>query len=115
VCLWPRVCWLTYGAIVIYLLCFVVRLLCVLRRDPRSRLTAELFVIAGGLGLVSFAALLTRIIIDRARYWTARRNTAPAASTARASDRRRPTNRITDCRISCRADKVAVTILADRV
>jgi hypothetical protein len=59
---WLRVYWLTYGAIVIYLLCFVVRLLWVLRRDPRSRLTADLFIIASGLGVVSFAVLLTRII-----------------------------------------------------
>jgi hypothetical protein len=59
---WLRVYWLTYGAIVIYLECFLVRLLWVLRRDPRSRLTADLFIMASGLGLVSFAALLTRTI-----------------------------------------------------
>jgi hypothetical protein len=59
---WLRVYWLTYGAIVIYLLCFVLRLLWVLRRDPRSRLTSDLFIIASGLGVVSFAALLTRTI-----------------------------------------------------
>src|ERR1700761_3606238 len=61
---WLRVYWLTYGAIIIYLLCFVVRLLWVLRRDPRSRLTADLFIIASGLGVVSFGVLLTRIIIN---------------------------------------------------
>jgi uncharacterized membrane protein len=61
---WLRVYWLAYGAIVIYLLCFLVRLLWVLRRDPRSRLTADLFIIAGALGVVSFAALLTRIMIS---------------------------------------------------
>jgi hypothetical protein len=69
---WLRVYWLTYGAIVMYLLCFVVRLLWVLRRDPRSRLTADLFIIASGLGVVSFALLLTRIIINPglvARFW----------------------------------------------
>jgi hypothetical protein len=69
---WLRVYWLTYGAIVIYLLCFAVRLLWVLRSDPRSRFTADLFIIAGGLGVVSFAALLTRIIINPglvARFW----------------------------------------------
>jgi hypothetical protein len=69
---WLRVYWLTYGAIIIYLLCFVVRLLWVLRRDPRSRLTADLFIIASGLGVVSFAVLLTRIIINPAllaRFW----------------------------------------------
>lgn len=69
---WLRVYWLTYGAVVIYLLCFVVRLLWVLRRDPRSRLTADLFIIAGGLGVVSFAVLLTRIIVNPglvARFW----------------------------------------------
>jgi len=69
---WLRVYWLTYGTIVIYLLCFVVRLLWVLRRDPRSRLTADLFIIASGLGVVSFAMLLTRIIINPelvARVW----------------------------------------------
>ena len=61
---WLRVYWLSYGAIIIYLLCFLVRLLWVLRRDPRSRLTADLFIMATGLGLVSFAVLLTRIIIN---------------------------------------------------
>jgi hypothetical protein len=69
---WLRVYWLAYGAIVIYLLCFVVRLLWVLRRDPRSRLTANLFITASGLGVVSFAMLLTRIIINPglvARVW----------------------------------------------
>ena len=69
---WLRVYWLTYGAIIIYLLCFVIRLLWVLRRDPRSRLTADLFIIASGLGVVSFALLLTRIIINPglvARFW----------------------------------------------
>jgi hypothetical protein len=69
---WLRVYWLSYGAVVIYLLCFVVRLLWVLRRDPRSRLTADLFIIANGLGVVSFAMLLTRIIINPelvARVW----------------------------------------------
>jgi hypothetical protein len=59
---WLHIYWLTYGAIIIYLLCFLVRLLWVLRRDPRSRLTANLFIIATGVGLVSFAALLTKII-----------------------------------------------------
>ena len=69
---WLRVYWLTYGAIVIYLLCFLVRLLWVLRRDPRSRLTSDLLIIAIGLGLVSFALFLTRIIINPglvARSW----------------------------------------------
>ena len=68
---WLRVYWLTYGAIVIYLLCFVLRLLWVLRRDPRSRLTSDLFIIASGLGVVSFAALLTRVINPGlvARFW----------------------------------------------
>jgi hypothetical protein len=69
---WLRVYWLTYGAIVMYLLCFVVRLLWVLRRDPRSRLTADLFIIASGLGVVSFALLLARVIINPglvARFW----------------------------------------------
>jgi hypothetical protein len=60
--IWLRVYWLAYGAIIIYLLCFVVRLLWVLRCDPRSRLTADLFITASGLGVVSFAVLLTRII-----------------------------------------------------
>ncbi len=69
---WLRVYWLAYGAIVIYLLCFAVRLLWVLRRDPRSRLTADLFIIASGLGVLSFSLLLTRIIINPglvARFW----------------------------------------------
>jgi hypothetical protein len=61
---WLRVYWLTYGATIIYLECFLVRLLWVLRRDPRSRLTSDLFIIATGLGLASFAVLLTRIIIN---------------------------------------------------
>jgi uncharacterized membrane protein YsdA (DUF1294 family) len=61
---WLRVYWLTYGAIIIYLECFLVRLLWVLRRDPRSRLTSDLFIIATALGLASFAVLLTRIIIN---------------------------------------------------
>jgi uncharacterized membrane protein YsdA (DUF1294 family) len=69
---WLRVYWLTYGAIVIYLQCFLVRLLWVLRRDPRSRLISDLFIIAIGLGLVSFTVLLARIIINPglvARFW----------------------------------------------
>jgi hypothetical protein len=68
---WLRVYWLTYGAIVIYLLCFAARLLWVLRRDPRSRLSSALYIIAAGLGVVSFAALLARIINPGliARYW----------------------------------------------
>jgi hypothetical protein len=70
---WLRVYWLTYGAIVIYLLCFAARLLWVLRRDPRSRLTSALYIIAAGLGVVSFAVLLTRCISTPggliARYW----------------------------------------------
>jgi hypothetical protein len=69
---WLHIYWLTYGAIIIYLLCFLVRLLWVLRRDPRSRLTSDLFIMATGLGLVSFAVLLTRIIINPglvASFW----------------------------------------------
>src|SRR6201987_359569 len=69
---WLRVYWLTYGAIVIYLLCFAARLLWGLRRDPRSRLTSDLFIIAIGLGVVPIAVLLTRIIINPgliARFW----------------------------------------------
>jgi hypothetical protein len=70
---WLRVYWLTYGAVVIYLLCFLIRLLWVLRRDPRSRLTADLFIIASGLGVVSIAALLTRCVSTPegliARFW----------------------------------------------
>jgi hypothetical protein len=72
---WLRVYWLTYGAIVIYLLFFTARLLWVLRRDPRSRLTSGLYIIAAGLGVVSFTLLLTRIIINpglipRCWIWT---------------------------------------------
>jgi len=59
---WLRVYWLTYGVMVIYLLCFLIRLLWALRQDPRSRLTSDLFIIASGLGLLAFAALLTRVI-----------------------------------------------------
>src|SRR5262249_6571811 len=69
---WLHIYWLTYGAIVIYLQCFLARLLWVLRRDPRSRLISDLFIIAIGLGLVSFTVLLTRIIINPgliARFW----------------------------------------------
>ena len=68
---WLRVYWLTYGAIVIYLLCFAARLLWVLRRDPRSRLTSALYIIAAGLGVVSFAVVLSRIINPGliAGYW----------------------------------------------
>ena len=69
---WLRVYWLTYGAIVIYLLCLAARLLWVLRRDPRSRLTSGLYIIAAGLGVVSLAVLLTRTIINPAlitRSW----------------------------------------------
>jgi hypothetical protein len=59
---WLDIYWLSYGAIIVYLLCFLVRLLWVVRRDPRSRLTADLFISATVLGLVSFVALLSRII-----------------------------------------------------
>src|SRR6201985_1629726 len=55
---WLHMYWLSYGAIIIYLLCFLVRLLWVVRRDPRSRVTANLFISATVVGLVSFVALL---------------------------------------------------------
>jgi hypothetical protein len=73
---WLRVYWLSYGAIVIYLLCFAARLLWVLRRDSRSRFASDLYIIAAGLGVVSFAVLLTRcisapgVLIDRFWIWT---------------------------------------------
>ena len=69
--LWLHLYWLTYGAIVIYLMCFLVRLLWVMRRDSRSQLTSDLFIIATGLGMLSSVALVTRIFNPKlvACFW----------------------------------------------
>jgi hypothetical protein len=62
---WLKVYWITYGAIVLYLMWFLIRLLWVLRRDPRSRTTADMFIMATGLGIVSFSLLLGRVLIPK--------------------------------------------------
>ena len=59
---WLRVYWATYGVLVIYLTFFMVRLLLVLRGDPRSRTTANMFLVSAGFGLVSFGSLLVRVV-----------------------------------------------------
>jgi hypothetical protein len=48
---WLRLYWATYGAILAYLLVFLVRLLWVLRRDPRSQRGADLLLIAAAAGI----------------------------------------------------------------
>lgn len=60
---WLAIYWLIYGAIVIYLLGILIKLLLVLRQDPRSQTTANLFIISTTFGIASITALIGRVII----------------------------------------------------
>lgn len=54
---WLTTYWLTYSAICIYILGYMARLLLVLRRDPRNRVTANLFIAAIAVGHIAIAAV----------------------------------------------------------
>lgn len=59
---WLKMYWLTYGTVFAYLQAQLIRLLLVLRRDPRSRRSAELYIDAIGVGVVADVLLLVRML-----------------------------------------------------
>lgn len=64
---WLRAYWFTFAVIGCYLLGFLVRLMLPLRKDPRSTATADLFIAASVLGIISMLdrlAMLTPANID---------------------------------------------------
>jgi len=54
--IWLTVYWVVYLLIVVYLAGFLIRLLLVLRTDPRSRTVATLLAAGAALGIVALAA-----------------------------------------------------------
>jgi hypothetical protein len=54
---WLKLYWLIYGGLEIYLLGYLIRLLLVLRHDPRSR-TADLYLVAAVAGIVNLAMVV---------------------------------------------------------
>lgn len=59
---WLRIYWVSYGGLILYLIWVLIRLLLVLRRDPRSRVAADMFILAAAWGALSFLALLVRVL-----------------------------------------------------
>jgi hypothetical protein len=59
---WLKIYWLTYVGITAYLLFFLIRLLVVLRTDPRSRISADLFIFASGVGILALTAIAAKAL-----------------------------------------------------
>lgn len=59
---WLRAYWLTYVAILVYLLAHLAWLLLILRRDARSRMVGTVLLVAVGVGSVAVVALGARVI-----------------------------------------------------
>jgi hypothetical protein len=72
---WLTLYWGTYWAILVYLIGYGMRLCIVLCQDPQSRLSADIFLIAGAIGLISITLtvvdLLTAIEVPRYMLWIA--------------------------------------------
>lgn len=64
---WLIAYWVLYGAVVIYLLAFVIRLLFVLRTDPPSRIPADVFIAAALVGIAEMGLLVVEAI---SHFWT---------------------------------------------
>lgn len=60
---WLKLYWLSYDVLMLYLIGLIVYLMLWLRRDPRSRVSAYLFVIAGCLGSVAIGAQIAHLVI----------------------------------------------------
>lgn len=71
---WLRAYWITYWAIIAYLLVYGMRLAAVLRQDAQSRSTATMFLVADIIGIVgitiAIAVLILGIAIPGALLWT---------------------------------------------
>jgi hypothetical protein len=61
---WLRVYWFTYGLILLYLLGYLIYLLRILRQDPRSRVSANLYITASMIGLVSVVATMCHTVLS---------------------------------------------------
>jgi hypothetical protein len=59
---WLRLYWATYGAVLAYLLVYLVRLLWVLRRDPRSQRGADLLLTAAAAGIPGAVTLVANAL-----------------------------------------------------
>lgn len=68
---WLKVYWITYGLAVAYLLRLLLVLMFLLRRDPRSRAAANLFIAATLVGMVAITALVTKVVapLHITDYW----------------------------------------------
>lgn len=60
--LWLTIYWFTYMGIVAYVLGYMVRLLLILRQDPRSRTSATTFIAAIAAGSIAMTAVIARLI-----------------------------------------------------
>lgn len=60
---WLKLYWLTYGLILIYLLGHLIYLLGILRQDPRSRRSANLYITATLIGFIALGALLAHTLL----------------------------------------------------
>lgn len=55
--------WAAFLTLITYQLAYMIRILLILRRDPRSRLSANLFIFAASLGLLWVAATTAHFVI----------------------------------------------------
>lgn len=60
---WLKLYWLTYVAILIYLLWHLIYLLHILREDPRSRRSSNFYIAATYIGFTALAALLAHTVL----------------------------------------------------
>lgn len=67
---WLGIYWLVLGGLLIYLLTFAGRLLLILRTDPRSTATVDLYLISAGFGVCAH-------VIQMATAWTGTDVTLP--------------------------------------
>lgn len=66
---WLNMYWLLLCATLIYLLGYVTRALLVLRRDPRSRKVANIYLVASASGVAACLARLATAFIPQLQVW----------------------------------------------
>ena len=84
---WLTGYWLTYSGICIYILGYMVRLLWVLRRDPRNRISANVFITAVHVGYIAIGAIIWHalgVVVSVAWLWIPLATASALAATASA-------------------------------
>jgi hypothetical protein len=60
---WLTVYWLAYSALLIWMMGYAIWLMLWLRADPRSRVSANLFILAGVIGIIAVGIVVAHVVI----------------------------------------------------